>query len=120
MHAAAMLYTDPQRERHMVHPRPLSLLVLLILWPLCSASMAQDDLTIIVVDNDGGGIFSTLGQRGSKGFETIFGTPHGIDIASVVKSFGISTQQISSAKELHIALQQILNGSLPLHQVPNG
>jgi hypothetical protein len=41
-----MLYTDPQRERHMVHPRPLSLLVLLILWPMCSASMAQDDLTI--------------------------------------------------------------------------
>jgi len=70
------------------------------------ANPTQDNLTIIVVDNDGGGIFSTLGQRGSKGFETIFGTPHGIDIASVVNSFGISSQQISSAKELHIALQQ--------------
>jgi 2-succinyl-5-enolpyruvyl-6-hydroxy-3-cyclohexene-1-carboxylate synthase len=74
------------------------------------ANPTQDNLTIIVVDNDGGGIFSTLGQRGSKGFETIFGTPHGIDIASVVKSFGISSQQISSAKELHIALQQIHSG----------
>jgi hypothetical protein len=28
----------------------------------------------------------------------------------VVKSFGISSQQISSAKELHIALQQIHTG----------
>jgi hypothetical protein len=28
----------------------------------------------------------------------------------VVKSFGISSQQISSAKELHIALQQIHSG----------
>ena len=74
------------------------------------ANPTQDNLTIIVVDNDGGGIFSTLGQRGSKGFETIFGTPHGIDISSVVKSFGISSQQISSAKELHIALKQIHTG----------
>jgi 2-succinyl-5-enolpyruvyl-6-hydroxy-3-cyclohexene-1-carboxylate synthase len=74
------------------------------------ANPTKDNLTIIVVDNDGGGIFSTLGQRGSKGFETIFGTPHGIDIASVVKSFGISSQQISGAKELHIALQQIHTG----------
>ena len=74
------------------------------------ANPTQDNLTIIVVDNNGGGTFSTLGQRGSKGFETIFGTPHGIDISSVVKGFGISSQQISSAKELHIALQQIHTG----------
>ena len=74
------------------------------------ANPTQDNLTIIVVDNNGGGIFSTLGQRGSKGFETIFGTPHGVDISSVVKSFGVSSQQISSAKELHIALQQIHTG----------
>ena len=74
------------------------------------ANPTKDNLTIIVVDNDGGGIFSTLGQRGSKGFETIFGTPHGIDISSVVKGFGISSQQIGSAKELHIALQQIHTG----------
>jgi 2-succinyl-5-enolpyruvyl-6-hydroxy-3-cyclohexene-1-carboxylate synthase len=74
------------------------------------ANLTKDNLTIIVVDNNGGGIFSTLGQRGSKGFETIFGTPHGVDISSVVKSFGISSQQISSAKELHIALQQIHTG----------
>jgi 2-succinyl-5-enolpyruvyl-6-hydroxy-3-cyclohexene-1-carboxylate synthase len=81
-----------------------------VIGDLALANPTQDNLTIIVVDNDGGGIFSTLGQRGSKGFETIFGTPHGIDIASVVKSFGISSQQISSAKELHIALQQIHSG----------
>jgi 2-succinyl-5-enolpyruvyl-6-hydroxy-3-cyclohexene-1-carboxylate synthase len=74
------------------------------------ANLTKDNLTIIIVDNNGGGIFSTLGQRGSKGFETIFGTPHGVDILSVVKSFGISSQQISSAKELHIALQQIHTG----------
>ena len=66
-----------------------------------------DTLTIIVVDNDGGGIFSTLPQRGVEGFETIFGTPHGRDIAAIVKAFGVSVEEVHDAKELHIALQRI-------------
>ena len=74
------------------------------------ANPTQDNLTVIVVDNNGGGIFSTLGQRESLGFETIFGTPHGIDISSVVKSFGISSQQIGSAKELNDALNRVHSG----------
>lgn len=41
------------------------------------------NLLLIVIDNDGGGIFSTLPQRGIAGFESIFGTPHGIDIAKL-------------------------------------
>jgi len=64
-------------------------------------------LTIIVVDNDGGGIFSTLSQRGVDGFEKIFGTPHGRDIAKIVSAFGISCEEVRSTKELHIALQRI-------------
>jgi 2-succinyl-5-enolpyruvyl-6-hydroxy-3-cyclohexene-1-carboxylate synthase len=64
-------------------------------------------LTIIVVDNDGGGIFSTLPQRGVEGFEKIFGTPHGRDIAKIVSAFGVSCEEVRSGKELHIALQRI-------------
>jgi 2-succinyl-5-enolpyruvyl-6-hydroxy-3-cyclohexene-1-carboxylate synthase len=64
-------------------------------------------LTIIVVDNDGGGIFSTLPQRGVDGFEKIFGTPHGRDIAKIVSAFGVSSEEVRNAKELHIALQRI-------------
>jgi 2-succinyl-5-enolpyruvyl-6-hydroxy-3-cyclohexene-1-carboxylate synthase len=74
------------------------------------ANPTVDNLTIIVVDNDGGGIFSTLPQKNSEGFETIFGTPHGRDIAKIIASFGISCQTISNAKELHIALQRIDSG----------
>lgn len=66
-----------------------------------------DTLTIIVVDNDGGGIFSTLPQRGVDGFEKIFGAPHGRDIAKIVSAFGISCEEVRSTKELHIALQRI-------------
>jgi len=71
------------------------------------ANQTDDTLTIIVVDNDGGGIFSTLPQRGVDGFETIFGTPHGRDIAAIVKGFGVSVEEVRSGKELHIALQRI-------------
>jgi 2-succinyl-5-enolpyruvyl-6-hydroxy-3-cyclohexene-1-carboxylate synthase len=71
------------------------------------ANQTDDTLTIIVVDNDGGGIFSTLPQRGVDGFETIFGTPHGRDIAAIVRGFGVSVEEVRSGKELHIALKRI-------------
>jgi 2-succinyl-5-enolpyruvyl-6-hydroxy-3-cyclohexene-1-carboxylate synthase len=71
------------------------------------ANPTGDTMTIIVVDNDGGGIFSTLPQRGVDGFEKIFGTPHGRDIAKIVSAFGVSSEEVRSAKELHIALQRI-------------
>jgi 2-succinyl-5-enolpyruvyl-6-hydroxy-3-cyclohexene-1-carboxylate synthase len=67
----------------------------------------SDALTIVVVDNDGGGIFSTLPQRGVDGFETIFGTPHGKDISKIVAGFGVSVEEVRSGKELHIAMQRI-------------
>jgi 2-succinyl-5-enolpyruvyl-6-hydroxy-3-cyclohexene-1-carboxylate synthase len=69
-----------------------------------------DPLTIIVVDNDGGGIFSTLPQKDVEGFEKIFGTPHGIDLAKVVSGFGVSNEVVTSAKELRIALRRIYPG----------
>ena len=74
------------------------------------ANPTSDALTIIVVDNNGGGIFSTLPQRGVDGFESIFGTPHNQNITQIVKGFGVSVEEISNAKELHIALQRIHPG----------
>jgi len=67
----------------------------------------KDVLTIIVVDNNGGGIFSTLPQQGMDGFEKIFGTPHDRDIAKIVSGFGISNEAVSSKEELLAALKQI-------------
>ena len=59
------------------------------------------NLLIIVIDNNGGGIFSTLPQRGVVGFESIFGTPHGIDIAKVAASYGISNVIVKNASDLN-------------------
>ena len=49
----------------------------------------KPNLTIIAISNDGGGIFSTLPQSDVPGFEKIFGTPHGRDLAQVAESYGI-------------------------------
>lgn len=58
----------------------------------------------IVINNNGGGIFSTLPQRGVDGFETVFGTPHGLDPAAIASAFGISTSTITSILELKTIL----------------
>jgi 2-succinyl-5-enolpyruvyl-6-hydroxy-3-cyclohexene-1-carboxylate synthase len=45
----------------------------------------EPDLTIIVVNNDGGAIFSLLEQGADDyvdAFERVFGTPHGVDFAA--------------------------------------
>lgn len=46
------------------------------------------DLTIVLVNNDGGGIFHYLPQASdTANFETWFGTPHGIDFAGVIATY---------------------------------
>ena len=62
---------------------------------LIGLSQRAVDLTIVVVDNDGGGIFSFLPQAElveAKRFEQLFGTPHGTDLASLCQAHGISCE----------------------------
>jgi 2-succinyl-5-enolpyruvyl-6-hydroxy-3-cyclohexene-1-carboxylate synthase len=74
----------------------------------------------IVINNDGGGIFSTLPQRGTTGFETVFGTPHGLNPAAIAQSFGIDAVQINSLKELIAQIKAPIKGiSLVVCDVPS-
>jgi 2-succinyl-5-enolpyruvyl-6-hydroxy-3-cyclohexene-1-carboxylate synthase len=74
----------------------------------------------IVINNDGGGIFSTLPQAGSDGFETVFGTPHGLKPTEIAKAMGISAKEISSIKELEAEIKAPIAGiSVVVCNVPD-
>ena len=65
------------------------------------------DLTIVVVDNDGGGIFSFLPQASalpSERFEQLFGTPHGADLPTLCAAHGIVTIEPHGAAEVGPAI----------------
>ena len=78
------------------------------------------NLRIIAINNDGGGIFSTLPQAGVAGFETVFGTPHGLDLEKVARGLGISAKTISSFAELTSELAKPISGiSVLVCQMPS-
>lgn len=56
----------------------------------------RPDLTLLVVNNNGGGIFSTLEQAALLGpFERIFGTPHQADLAALAAAAGLPHRRVS-------------------------
>jgi 2-succinyl-5-enolpyruvyl-6-hydroxy-3-cyclohexene-1-carboxylate synthase len=69
----------------------------------------RPDLCVIVVNNDGGGIFSSLEQAAFGGpdgsFERVFGTPHGADLEHLAAAFGVSYQLLDRAEDLVKAMQ---------------
>jgi 2-succinyl-5-enolpyruvyl-6-hydroxy-3-cyclohexene-1-carboxylate synthase len=78
------------------------------------------NLRIIAVNNDGGGIFSTLPQADVAGFETVFGTPHGLDLEKVAAGLGINAKTISSFAELKSELAKPISGiSVLVCQMPS-
>ena len=62
---------------------------------------ADADLTVVVIDNDGGGIFSFLPQaRHPDGFERVFGTPHGADLAALARGYGAAYELVEDPARL--------------------
>jgi 2-succinyl-5-enolpyruvyl-6-hydroxy-3-cyclohexene-1-carboxylate synthase len=61
---------------------------------LLTAHATSAPLTYVVIDNDGGGIFSYLPQHELPEFETLFGTPHGLDLVDVARAHGVTAERV--------------------------
>jgi 2-succinyl-5-enolpyruvyl-6-hydroxy-3-cyclohexene-1-carboxylate synthase len=63
-------------------------------------------LCLVVVNNDGGGIFSSLEPAAFPGsFERIFGTPHGARVSHLAAAFGLPYQRLERPGDLPGALR---------------
>jgi 2-succinyl-5-enolpyruvyl-6-hydroxy-3-cyclohexene-1-carboxylate synthase len=65
------------------------------------------DLTVVVPDNDGGGIFAQLEpgeDRYARDYRRVFGTPHGRDLVAVAQALGWAATRVTAARELDAAL----------------
>ncbi len=67
------------------------------------------DLTVVVVDNDGGGIFSFLPQATeltADRFELLFGTPHRADLAALARAHRLAVTEAHDEAALAAALRR--------------
>jgi 2-succinyl-5-enolpyruvyl-6-hydroxy-3-cyclohexene-1-carboxylate synthase len=67
------------------------------------------DLRIVVIDNNGGGIFSFLPQAQTlelTKFEKIFGTPHGVNLKMVAQAHQINTHEVANMSDFAEVLSQ--------------
>ena len=82
---------------------------------LVAAKLHGLSATIVLVNNDGGGIFSFLPQAqpgaavpGSglpEHYEELFGTPHGIDVGPIVTALGGEHRLVTGAADLDAAIR---------------
>jgi len=73
----------------------------------------RPDLTVVVVNDDGGSIFATLEQGGPQhahAFERVFATPHGVDLAALCQATRTPHWRVDSAPELAHALDSPAGG----------
>ncbi|MBD8870811.1 2-succinyl-5-enolpyruvyl-6-hydroxy-3-cyclohexene-1-carboxylic-acid synthase [Nocardioides donggukensis] len=79
----------------------------------------EPDLTIVVVNDDGGSIFAMLEQgdpRFAEGYDALFGTPHGVDLAALCAATRTPHWRVESLPELRQALDQP-NGGVEVVEV---
>lgn len=73
------------------------------------------NLRIIILNNDGGGIFKMIpGPKEQKGLTELFTTPHGRTGELTAREFGLHYQRASSIEELEQALDKFSHGILEI------
>ncbi len=77
------------------------------LGALASLRDVETPIRIVVIDNDGGGIFHFLPQEGAMRedeFESLLGTPRGVDAERAAALFDLPHRRLGSLSELPGAL----------------
>ena len=74
---------------------------------LVAAARLRIPLTVLAVNNDGGGIFHFLpiARHGGERFEELFATPHGLNLEGAAQLCGAEFARVSDARSLRAALQ---------------
>jgi 2-succinyl-5-enolpyruvyl-6-hydroxy-3-cyclohexene-1-carboxylate synthase len=87
---------------------------------LLAARLYPLNLTIVLINNDGGGIFSFLPQAAyPEHFEELFGTPTGLDFRLAVQMYGGEYQKIEDWEQFRRAVNRGLHsGGLHVVEVP--
>jgi len=87
---------------------------------LLAALQHHLNLTIVLLNNDGGGIFSFLPQTGDpEHFEALFGTPHGLDFRPLAQMYGARYERVLGWPAFRVAVQRgIAAGGLHIVEVP--
>lgn len=76
---------------------------------LIMGRQAGISLTIVLFNNDGGGIFEYLPQKGTPYFEYLFATPQGVDFSGLSTLFGIDHEEVTSYEQFKTLLMESLN-----------
>jgi 2-succinyl-5-enolpyruvyl-6-hydroxy-3-cyclohexene-1-carboxylate synthase len=78
------------------------------------------EATVVVMNNGGGGIFDFLPiARHRDGYEELFGTPTGLDLAKVADLYGMDFTRVGSYRELPDALSRPGLVEIPLDRARN-
>jgi 2-succinyl-5-enolpyruvyl-6-hydroxy-3-cyclohexene-1-carboxylate synthase len=79
---------------------------------LFAAKQYPLNATIIVANNNGGGIFSFLPQRKyPQTFEKYFATPHGLTFESAARLYSFTYSKITSWQEFRASISKSLGSS---------
>jgi 2-succinyl-5-enolpyruvyl-6-hydroxy-3-cyclohexene-1-carboxylate synthase len=80
----------------------------------------DQNVRIYVINNNGGGIFSTLSQAGVDNFESLFGTPHNLDLVKVCEGFQVKAKSVSNLDQLQAINNEPVKGlEVVIVEVPN-
>jgi 2-succinyl-5-enolpyruvyl-6-hydroxy-3-cyclohexene-1-carboxylate synthase len=88
---------------------------------LLAGRLHDADLTIVVSNDDGGGIFEYLPAARivpRTVFEPLFAVPHGLDLAEIARGLGWQATQVTSVASFAQALAHALGGGRHVIEVP--